>query len=205
MKRKTKKRAASTNPVEQWCAELNARFEDLEAAALVFLIASSSKGQLSGGDLEALLDSGHVLNLIKGKITEIEVWFEQKVNLFLPSNPPITLPTGWLLGQARHHLTLISRDLEALEDSVRGVANHTNDNTGLWPAMRHFIKGWTNPLEAIGDALFDKSWERVAAPLQTAVRRLQRDANAMRTELAEITAAAWNNEIVPAITGTPSQ
>src|SRR5438067_1981779 len=130
MKRKTKKRAASATPVEQWCAELNAHFEELEGFALVFLIASANKGQLSGGDLEALLDSGHVLHIIKGKITEIEVWFEKQVNLFLPSNPPITLPTGWLLGEARHHLTLISRDLEAIEDSVRGIANHTHDNTG---------------------------------------------------------------------------
>ena len=199
-KRKTKKRAPSCNPIEQWCAELNAHFDELEAAALVFITAASRTGQFAGGDLEALLDPGHVLNLIKGKITEIEGWFEQQVNLFIPSDPPITLPTGWLLGQACHHLTLISQDLQGLEDSVRKVAIHVIDSTGPWARTRKFLKGWTSPVEAIREAFFDKSWERAATPLQTAVRRLQRDAKAMRTELAEITANTWNNEIVPVFT-----
>ena len=191
------------DPVELWCAELNELFDELEASAQIFLIAINND-QLTEGNREELLDSSNVLGLIKTKLTNIEVWFEDQVNMWIRSDARITLPTGWLHNEARHHLTLVSRDLVELEEAARAIADYTTDNTGWWAATEHFIKGWTRPVEAIGDIFFNKGWERVASPLRKATRRLERDAHAMRTELAEVTANTWNNEIVPAITSPPS-
>ena len=203
MKGKSKTQKVSIDPLEKWCAELNQHFDELEACATIFLIASAN-GQLTKENSEELLDSGSVLNLIKRKLTEVEVWFEDQVNAWVRSDDRIVLPTGWLHNEARHHMTLISRDLAALEDATRAIGNYTDENTGWWAAAQRFVRGWNNPMEAIGSIFFDKSWDRVSVPLQKAARTLERDAQSMRTELAEMTANTWNNEIVPAITDAPS-
>ena len=198
-KPKKKKRSSNSNPVEQWCAELNDHCEKTEATALMILIALNGTSRFSREQFEAILDSSYILGAVKECIFDIEVWFERQVNIFVKSESEITLPTGWLREHLRGNLTQIHRDLEGVEESTRRVLEHAEDNSGLLAFARSFMKGYTDPVGAISEAFMDRSWEQAARSLQNSLRRLERDASLLRGELSEVVATVWNNEIVPAI------